>query len=285
MPALDALVPVLCSRWHGKALPKTPTHHCLVAHAPWQSSTYPLGKDTWHLHLGTGCTGPSMLPWGCRLPAQTRHISCKHSIHGPPVPLAQLEHSSKPEQMLQDITSDAGFSLADFREPLEVAWHDNYFQVAIKCAVMPPSHLQYNWDLLLSVSRHDDTFRDADAMRLKWWKRERKAGLCEGRSFLFPEVVHGLLPLRFSSENLTSVLRKDSADSSLSWKQDGGEVHWNLSPQKSCITEMFSPSWHGPRSDGQPIPAPSIQLAVSNGRPLWPVGVLVLVKGTHLFLA
>lgn len=73
-------------------------------------------------------------------------------------------------------------------------------------------------------------------------------------SFLFPEVVHGLLPSRFSSENLTSVLRNNSADSSLSWKQDGGEVHWNLSPQKSCTAEIFSPGWHGPRSNGQPIP-------------------------------
>lgn len=150
---------------------------------------------------------------------------------------------------------------------------------------MLPSQLQCKWDLLLSVSRRDDTFRDAGVVRLKLWKRERKAGLCEGRSFLFPEVVHGLLPLKFSSENLTNVLRTDSADSSLSWKQDGGEALWNLSPQKSCIAKMFSPSWHGPRSNGQPIPAPSIQVAVSNARSLWPIVVLVLAKGTHLFLA
>lgn len=34
------------------------------------------------------------------------------------------------------------------------------------------------------------------------------------------------------------------------------EVHGNLSPQKSCIAEMFPPSWHGPRSKGQAVPAP-----------------------------
>lgn len=162
---------------------------------PWQSPTYPLGKDTWHLHLGTGCTGPSMLPGGCKPPAQTGLI-CKHRIHGPAVTLAQLEPSSKPEQMLQDISSDAGCSLADFKEPLEMAQHDNYITIfrLPSGVVMPPRQLQYKWDLLLCVSRHDDTFRDADVMRLKWRKRERKAGSCEGSSFLFPEVVHGLLP-------------------------------------------------------------------------------------------
>lgn len=116
---VQPLISVLSSRWHGKVLPKTPTHHCQW-HIPPDSSTSRLGEDTWHLHLGTGCSGPSMLPWGCKPPAQTGLI-CKHRIHEPLVPLAQLEPSSKPKQMLQDISSDAGCSLTAFKEPLEMA--------------------------------------------------------------------------------------------------------------------------------------------------------------------
>jgi len=41
-------------------------------------------------------------------------------------------------------------------------------------------------------------------------------------SFRFPKVVESLLLSRFSSENITSILRIDSADPSLRWKQDGG---------------------------------------------------------------
>lgn len=66
-------------------------------------------------------------------------------------------------------------------------------------------------------------------------------------SFLFPKVVECRLHSRFSSQNTTSVLRTNSADPSLSWKQDG---------DGSCIAEMFPPSWHGPRSKGQAVPAP-----------------------------
>lgn len=170
-------------------------------------------------------------------------------------------------------------------------WHDmvTIFRLPPGVLWCHPAKLQCKWDLLLSVSRQDDTFRDADVMRIKWWKRERKAGLCEGRSFLFPEVVHSLPPLRFPSENLTRI---DSADSSLSWKQDGGEIHWNVrftemwgslkseSSEKLHSWDVFTKlTW--PRSNGQPLLAPSIHLFVSNGRPFRPIVVPVLVRRTH----
>lgn len=44
----------------------------------------------------------------------------------PPVPRAELATTSEPEPLLQ-VSSEAGVSLADFKDPLEMSRHNTYF--------------------------------------------------------------------------------------------------------------------------------------------------------------
>lgn len=98
-------------------------------------SASPLEKGEWHPHLGAGCAGllcgDTTLSWGHLGTKPVPWAGCSPVSTAPPpsppAPRAELAATSEPEPLLQEVSSDAGVSLADFKDPLEMSRHNTYF--------------------------------------------------------------------------------------------------------------------------------------------------------------
>lgn len=126
--------PCTAPRPHGRALPKTQTHLPLVHVRPTEVCISPgegrVASTPWRRLRGTAVWGHHALMGtpGDKTCALGRLLSCEHGPPpSPPAPRAELAATSEPEPLLQEVSSDAGVSLADFKDPLEVSGHNTYF--------------------------------------------------------------------------------------------------------------------------------------------------------------
>lgn len=91
-------------------------------HLPWKRAN---GIRTLAQAAGDCLHGDTMFPWG-PLGTQTTTLGRAALLRtqapsSPPAPRAELAASSKPEVLLQEVSSDAGISLADFKDLLEMS--------------------------------------------------------------------------------------------------------------------------------------------------------------------